>query len=252
VLDWFRRIRKVSRKLSLPSRESGSGRSQVQLNPSKLTPQQNVYLSHFAQVQFTIAYLMQDDSLNAPSPEIRERQLEISKKYKQRGQEIEALIVRGGTSKMDLQSEIRDRLDVLIQRTEGLGWHEDLMRIHIVFGILEDSLRRVSKGLSPAKRIKVEALMLDRSLESFCHEELSAAISTNPEISGRLAMFGRMLVADTLLEVRDSVNVNAILSQPLTEDPTELAREQFKALEPFTSELISEHTLRMDRLGLTA
>jgi hypothetical protein len=45
-------------------------------------------------VQFTIAYLMQDDSLNAPSPEIRERQLEISKKYKQRGQEIESLIVR--------------------------------------------------------------------------------------------------------------------------------------------------------------
>ena len=252
MLDWFRRIRKVSGKLSLPSRESGSGRSQVQLNLSKLTPPQNVYLSHFAQVQATIAYLLQDDSINAPSSDIRARQLEISKKYRQRADEIKALIAKGGVSGMDLQAEIRDRLDVLVQRTEGFGWHEDLIRVHIVFGILEDSLHKVSKGLSPAKRIKIESLMLDRSLENFCQEELSKAIQASPEIAGRLAMFGRMVVADALLEVRDSVSLDVILPKPLPSDPTELAREQFKALEPFTSELISEHTLRMDRLGLTA
>ena len=252
MLDWFRRIRKVSGKFSLPSRESGSGRSQVQLNPSKLTPPNNVYLSHFAQVQLTIAYLMQDDSLNAPTPEVRERQVEIAKKYKERAEDIEAMIVKGGASVMDLQAEIRDRLDLLIQRTEGLGWHEDLMRVYIVFGILEDSLQQVSKGLSPARRIKIETLMLDNSLQNFCHDELEEAIADNPEITGRLALFGRMVVADALLEVRDSVNLNEVLSEPLPADPTELAREQFKALEPFTSDLISEHTLRMDRLGLTA
>ena len=195
---------------------------------------------------------MQDDSLNAPTPEVRERQVEIAKKYKERAEDIEAMIVKGGASEMDLQAEIRDRLDLLIQRTEGLGWHEDLMRVYIVFGILEDSLQQVSKGLSPARRIKIETLMLDNSLQNFCHDELEKAIVENPEITGRLAMFGRMVVADALLEVRDSVNLDEVLSEPLPADPTELAREQFKALEPFTSDLISEHTLRMDRLGLTA
>ena len=252
MLDWFRRIRKVSRKLALPSRESGSGRSQVQLNPSKLTPPANIYLSHFALVQLTIADLMQDDSINAPSPEIRESQMEISRKYRERYSEIEALVSKTDASKMDLQAEIRDRLDLLIQRTEGFGWHEDLMRIYIVFGLIEDALQQVSRGLSPARRIKIEAMMLDRSLENFCHDQLSKAISDSPEIAGRLAMFGRMVVADALLEIRDSVDLEQILTQPLPSDPTELAREQFKALEPFTSELISEHTLRMDRLGLTA
>ena len=203
-------------------------------------------------MQLTIAYLMQDDSLNAPTPEVRERQVEIAKKYKERAEDIEAMIVKGGASEMDLQAEIRDRLDLLIQRTEGLGWHEDLMRVYIVFGILEDSLQQVSKGLSPARRIKIETLMLDNSLQNFCHDELEKAIADNPEITGRLAMFGRMVVADALLEVRDSVNLNEVLSDPLPADPTELAREQFKALEPFTSDLISDHTLRMDRLGLTA
>ena len=252
MLDWFRRIRKVSGKLSLPSRESGSGRSQVQLNLSKLTPPQNVFLSHFAQVQSTIAYLLQDDSINAPGSDIRDRQLEISKKYRQRSSEIKGLIAKGGVSEMDLQAEMRDRLDVLVQRTEGFGWHEHLIRVHIVFGILEDSLHKISKGLSPAKRIKIESMMLDRSLETFCQVELSKSIESSPEISGRLAMFARMVVADALLEVRDSVNLDLILPKPLPTDVTELAREQFKALEPFTSELISEHTLRIDRLGLTA
>ena len=203
-------------------------------------------------MQLTIAYLMQDDSLNAPTPEIRERQIEIAKKYKERAEDIEAMILKGGASEMDLQAEIRDRLDLLIQRTEGLGWHEDLMRVYIVFGILEDSLQQVSKGLSPARRIKIETLMLDNSLQNFCQDELEKAIAENPEITGRLAMFGRMVVADALLEVRDSVNLDEVLPDSLPADLTELAREQFKALEPFTSDLISEHTLRMDRLGLTA
>lgn len=252
MLDWFRRIRKVSQKLSLPSRESGSGRSQVQLNPSKLTPRVEVYLSQLAQVQLTIAYLFEDDSINAPGAKVRERQLEIAKRYRAKAEEIDAMIVKTGGSEMDLETEARDRLDILIQRTEGVGWHEDLMRVHIVFGILEDAMRRVAKGLSPARRIKVEAMLLDETLEAFCHDELSKAIAESPEIAGRLAIFGRMVVADALLEVRDSVSLEQILPKPLPQDPIELAREQFKALEPFTSELISEHTLRMDRLGLTA
>jgi hypothetical protein len=252
VLEWFRRIRKVSQKLSLPSRESGSGRSQIQLNHSKLTPSADVYLSQLSQVQLAIAHLMQDDSINAPKAEIRERQLEISRAYKIRSAESEAMVLRTGDNVMDMQAEIRDRLDLLIQRTEGQDWHEDLMRIHIVFGILEDSLRRVAKGLTPAKRIRVEAMLLDSSLEKFCEQELKRAIDNSPEISGRLAMFGRMVVADALLEVRDSVDLSKVLPHSLATDSVSLAREQFKVLEPFTSELISEHTVRMDRLGLTA
>jgi len=251
VLDWFRRIRKVSQKLSLPSRESGSGRSQVQLNPSKLTPRVDLYLAHLVQVQLTIGYLMQDDAINAPDQSVREQQLSIAKRYREKATEVEALIVKTGGTAMDAQAEIRDRLDLLVQRTEGLGWHEDLMRIYIVFGILEDSLRRVAKGLSPARRLRVETMMLESSLVDFCERQLAQAIAQNPEIAGRLAMFGRMVVADALLEVRDSVRLDLIMeSQP--DDPTDLSREQFRVLEPFTSELISEHTLRMDRLGLTA
>ena len=65
-------------------------------------------------------------------------------------------------------------------------------------------------------------------------------------------MFGRMVVGDALLEIRDSVSFDKILATPKFDDRVSLSREQFKVLEPFTSELIAQHTVRMDLLGLTA
>jgi hypothetical protein len=61
-----------------------------------------------------------------------------------------------------------------------------------------------------------------------------------------------MIVADVLLEIRDSVELSKIVEFQSGLDAVDKARAQFKALEPYTSELIAEHTVRMDRLGLTA
>jgi len=81
---------------------------------------------------------------------------------------------------------------------------------------------------------------------------LAAGIDADPTLGPRLAMFGRMVVADALLEIRDSVDLSKVLPNPVTDDAVALAREQFKTLEPFTSVLIAKHTVRMDLLGLTA
>ena len=150
-----------------------------------------------------------------------------------------------------LQQDIRDRLDALVERTEGYGWHEDLMRIYIVFGLLEDCQLRVAKGLAAARRVRVEAMLSDNSLMDFCEQALSRSIADNPSLAHDLALFGRAIVADALLEVRDMVSFEA-LKLPNSKDEVALTREQFKLLEPLTSELISQHTLRMDALGLTA
>jgi hypothetical protein len=77
------------------------------------------------------------------------------------------------------------------------------------------------------------------------------AIANLPQLSNDLALFGRAIVADALLEVRDSVSFEDVMRNPPT-NPVDLTREQFKILEPITSELVANHTLRMDSLGLTA
>ena len=251
MLDWIRRIRKVSQTLTLPSRDASAGRSQSQLNPAKLIPATEVFFSQLIQQHFLISDLLTDDSKDSPSEGFASQQRQIAASYLERGKELEDQLLKLGSSYMELQQDMRDRLDALVERTEGYGWHEDLMRIYIVFGLLEDCQLRVAKGLTAARRVRVEAMLSDNSLMDFCEQALSRSIADNPPLANDLALFGRAIVADALLEVRDMVSFEA-LGLSKSEDVVSLTREQFKLLEPLTSELISQHTLRMDALGLTA
>jgi hypothetical protein len=251
VLDWFRRIRKVSQKLTLPSRDSSAGRSQVQLNPQKLTPSEEIYLGQLSYLSVVVADLLEQESILAPNQGFRESQLAVAKVYRSRHQELTALLAKLGQETVDAEDRVAERIDELFERTAGVGWHEAIMRLYLVIGILEHSALETARGLSLSNRNKVEALLKDHQLADFCHSVLSSQIQSYPEIAGRLAMYGRSLVADVLLEVRNSVSLSKIM-QDAPEDRVELSRSQFKALEPFTSALIAAHTVRMDRLGLTA
>ena len=249
MFDWIRRLRKISQTLSLPSRDSQS-RSQSQLNPARLIPATEVFLSQLIQHHLLVSQLLADDADDAPE-QWAKKQRALSTKYADRAKEMQDQLVKLGSSYMDLQQSIRDRLDTLVHRTEGKGWPEDIMRIFIVFSLLEDNYLRVSKGLTPARRIRIEAMLSDNSLNDFCQQALADAISNLPQLSNDLALFGRAIVADALLEVRDSVSFDDVLRNPPA-NQVDLTREQFKILEPITSELVANHTLRMDSLGLTA
>lgn len=251
MLDWIRRIRKVSQTLSLPSRDTSAGRSQGQLNASKVIPATELFLASLAQTHLIIADLLEDDSLPAPKKEWGEREIELASQYRSRAAELNEMVVKLGSSMMEQQQQIRDRLDDLVLRTEGNGWPEDLMRIYIVFGLLEDSYLRIAKGLSPARRLKVEAMLSDNSLLDFCKSALAESIADRSELADELALFGRAVVADALLEVRDMLDFSKLITNPPA-DQADLTREQFKIIEPLTTELISGHTMRMDALGLTA
>lgn len=249
MLDWIRRIKKITQTLTLPSRDSAS-RSQTQLNPAKLIPPTEVFLSQLIQHHQLVSQLLKDDAAAAPE-EARAKQLALSARYLDRARELQEMLIKLGSSQMETQQAIRDRLDALVHRTEGRGWPEDIMRIFIIFTLLEDHYLRVAKGLTPARRLRVETMLSENQLGDYCQEQLTNAIENSPQLSNDLALFGRAIVADALLEVRDSVVFDELMRDaPL--DPVELTREQFRVLEPLTSELVSNHTLRMDSLGLTA
>jgi hypothetical protein len=251
VLDWFRRIRKVSQKLTLPSRDASSGRSQVQLNPQKLTPSAEIYLGQLSYLSLVTAEILEKDSVLAPSTAYRQKQLKVAELYRDRHRELGSMISKLGVGPVDLEDDVVARIDELFQRTSGVGWHESLMRLYIVMGILEHSAKSVGKGLSSARRNKVDDLLKNNALSLFCSTALKGEIQRVPEMAARLAMYGRSLVADVLLEVRHSVSLDAVLTDVPTERIAK-ARAEFKVLEPFTSELIAAHTVRMDELGLTA
>jgi hypothetical protein len=252
VLDWLRRLRKVSQKLSLPSRDASSGRSQIQLNPAKLTPSPDIYLGRLAHLTVTIAEQLDHQSENAGDSVLSKKLHLLSNKYYARHAELVPLLTKAGVTPSELDGLYGNSINQLLSRTKGADFFEDMMRDYIVFGMLEDSYRKLAKGLTASKRLKVEELLSHQDLEKLSQTALFGAIAQDPKLGHRLALFGRMVVADCLLEIRSSVSFEKVLPVATYPSETDRTRAQFKTLEPYTSELIAAHTVRMDQLGLTA
>jgi hypothetical protein len=157
-----------------------------------------------------------------------------------------------GVDVSQLESKYGASINKLLERSRGADFFEDTMRNYIVFGMLEDSFRRLAKGLTPARRLKVEELLFAQELEKLSQATLFAAISADPKLGHRLALSGRMVVADCLLEIRNLIDFDKVLPSGSYQAETERTRAQFKVLEPYTSDLIAAHTVRMDQLGLSA
>jgi len=252
VLDWLRRLRKVSQKLSLPSRDASSGRSQIQLNPAKLTPSPEIYLGRLAHLTVSIAEQLEQQSETAGDSALSKKLHLLSNKYYSRHAELVPLLSKLDVSPSELDSLYGNSINQLLSRTKGTDFYEEMMRDYIVFGMLEDSYRKLAKGLTPARRLKVEELLSHQDLEKLAQSALFGAIAQDPKLGHRLALFGRMVVADCLLEVRNTISFEKVLPSGSFKNEIDRTRAQFKALEPYTSELIAAHTVRMDQLGLTA
>lgn len=190
----------------------------------------------------------------APSPSYRQKQLMIAEHYRQRHLELASMISKLGAETVDAEEVAAERIDELLRLTAGVGWQQSIMRLYILFGMLEHSARELARGLTPARRHKVEELFKSDLLEEYCRTALISEIEKVPGLASMLALYGRALVADALLEVKNSADLTSILPEDYDpeSDLSHRNRAQFKALEPFTSELIAAHTVRMDRLGLTA
>jgi hypothetical protein len=242
----------VSQKLSLPSRDASSGRSQIQLNPAKLTPWPEIYLGRLAHLTVTIAEQLEQQSETAGDQALSKRLHLLSNKYYLRHAELVPLLAKLGVTPGEIDALYGNSINQLLGRTKVADFYEEMMRDYIVFGMLEDSLRKLARGLTPARRIKVEELLSHRELEKLALTTLFGAIAQDPKLGHRLALFGRMVVADCLLEIRNTISFEKVLPAGSFKNETERTRAQFQAIEPYTSELIAAHALRMDQLGLNA
>jgi len=79
----------------------------------------------------------------------------------------------------------------------------------------------------------------------------------NPQLESRLALWGRRLMGDVLLEVRAAFDNRKLAgikdgSKLTIEQERVVNLESYSKIEPLVTEMITTHTLRMDALGLSA
>ena len=130
-------------------------------------------------------------------------------------------------------------------QTQGADWYELLLSCYLTNGLLDDFFVRLSDGLPHDVGSRVAHVLAEDAGTDVLVHHLQAAITAQPGLESRLALWGRRLVGDTLLVARSAMPASDPSTAGLNSSP-ELR------IEPVFTELIAAHTRRMDGLGLTA
>ncbi|MFO7690701.1 MAG: ferritin-like fold-containing protein [Cryobacterium sp.] len=136
-------------------------------------------------------------------------------------------------------------LDSFRAQTRGADWYELLLNCYLISGLLDDFFIRLSDGLPRDVGARVAHLLSEDDGPNVLVHQLQAAITAQPGLESRLALWGRRLVGDTLLVARSAMPASDVTATTPNTSP-ELR------IEPVFTELIAAHTRRMDGLGLTA
>jgi len=142
---------------------------------------------------------------------------------------------RNAAEEMDRYRAVPDRFRRL---TKGADWYETTLTAHLAIGFLDDLFQALAEGLPAASAELVREAFADRSSEAVVAGILAEAMERNPRLPSRLALWGRRVLGDILLVARDVLDVHGVESEGRAE--------------PGFSELIANHTRRMDALGLSA
>ncbi|BDI23454.1 ferritin-like fold-containing protein [Herbiconiux sp. L3-i23] len=150
-----------------------------------------------------------------------------------------AALERRGVDASEAMRPFAESADRYFEITAGTTWYESLTSNYLVGGLLDDFFARLVASFEPDGSDLERVLRGPRGVEEITGI-LEQAIAADPRLGSRLALWGRRIVGDTLLIARSA------LPETVRTDAGE-AR-----VEPILTELMAEHTRRMDRLGLTA
>ena len=128
-----------------------------------------------------------------------------------------------------------ERIDTFHSRTTGLDWYENILKIYLAVGFLDDFYRRLAVGLPAELRADVEKILSDKTIERFVKLVLVPAMAEDQQLGSRLSLWGRRIMGDVILELRATV-----------------PSAEYVQIEALVTELIAAHSLRMDALGLAA
>jgi hypothetical protein len=248
VLDWVRRLRRASRKLTLPSREASDGRTNQQLNLSKLTPSELDLLANFASAQQLATDLLEQLVFQTPDENLSESIRALAKNQQERFRPVLRAIAKKSRGAKDELVRFEEKHIELSNRVVGRGFYENLMALYIVFGIIDDFYLRLASVQNSTTKSLITKTLQGYPFREFIKNIIIEKGSADEELKDLLAVFGRSLVADCLLYILGVLHFDDL--EELSD--IEFRRDALKQIEPLTNELVSNHSSRMDELGMSA
>jgi hypothetical protein len=235
VFEWIKGLKKRGPKLALPARDERAARNQGDVDLSPFTPEPKVFLGQLAYLELSSFEIMTAELKFAPTTLAKTQLSEAATKSFDKYRLLSKRITGLGMDATDVMDPFTERIDLFHSRTKGLDWYENVLKLYLAMGLLEDFYRRLAVGLPGEMRTDVEKALNDRTIEKFAKTVLVDAMKQDAQLSSRLALWGRRIMGDVILELRASVPA-----------------ADYSDLEPLIAELNGPHSLRMDAIGLTA
>jgi hypothetical protein len=257
MFEWIKRIGKKARNFVLPEREERRARNTEAIDLAPYTPEPKVFLGQLAYLELSQFEILTNELKFSPTTSSKAELSEAAAKSFQKYRSIAKALSLQGLDATDAMDPFTERIETFHSRTNGIDWFETVVKVYLVSGLLEDFYRRLAVGLPDAIREDVEKALKDNTFERFAKACLIDAMKDNPQLESRLALWGRRLMGDVLLELRAAFDNRKLAGvtkgKRLTlDDERRVNLAAYSKLEPLISELIGAHSLRMDAIGLAA
>jgi hypothetical protein len=142
-------------------------------------------------------------------------------------------------------------VDAFHARTASSDWLEGLVTAYVGDGLASDFYAEIATFLDAGTREVVLESLRDAGQSAFVVDRVRAAISADPRVAGRLALWGRRLMGEALIQAQrvaaERDELTALLAGGVDRPGLDLA-----ALGRLFTRLTENHTQRMESLGLDA
>lgn len=132
------------------------------------------------------------------------------------------------------------------ERTAPSTWLEGLVKAYIGDGLGADFYREVAEFVDASTRALIVEVLADTGSADFAVREVRAAIAAQPELAGRLALWGRRLVGEAISQTQHVLADRDALMLLLMRGTGDLA-----GVAGLISRITDRHEERMAALGLS-
>lgn len=160
-----------------------------------------------------------------------------------------ARIEQLGADPFAAMAPFRDPIDLFHAHTAPADWYEGLIKAFVGDGLANDFYREVAAYLDPDTRELVLAVLEDSGHSRFVVDRVRAAIEADHRLGGRLALWGRRLMGEALIQAqrvaaeRDALS--GLLAGGVDRPGLDLA-----SIGRMFARITERHTGRMAELGL--
>ncbi len=162
---------------------------------------------------------------------------------------LQARIVELGADPFAAMAPFKAALDLFHTHTAPSDFHEGLIKAYVGDGMAADFYREIAAYLDPRTRDVVISSLADSGHAAFVIDRVQAAMAADHKLGGRLALWGRRLMGEALIQAqrvaaeRDALS--ALLAGGVDRPALDLA-----AIGRMFARITELHAERMAKLGL--